>query len=127
ERRERDLNPRCFRTSDFESDTIGHSDIPPETSVISSKNAPSSVAQTSGFPQGCHQTCRPPSRGLWPDCRTPRISDTGGSEGRRPLWIGKKAGRHPSDRGHGPDSSGTAPPRIADTADSGRTPPPAHW
>jgi hypothetical protein len=30
-RRVRDLNPRCFRTSDFESDTIGHSDNSPET------------------------------------------------------------------------------------------------
>src|SRR5215211_1409494 len=29
-RRRRDLNPRCLRKSDFESDTIGHSDTPPE-------------------------------------------------------------------------------------------------
>ena len=30
-RTRRDLNPRCFRTSDFESDTIGHSDTPPKS------------------------------------------------------------------------------------------------
>ena len=32
------MNPRCFRTSDFESDTIGHSDTPPEHRFIDSSD-----------------------------------------------------------------------------------------
>ena len=30
------MNPRCFRKSDFESDTIGHSDTPPELLIARS-------------------------------------------------------------------------------------------
>jgi hypothetical protein len=50
----RDLNPRCFRTSDFESDTIGHSDTCPKTQPLyvgprrsSAKNCERTAAHSS--------------------------------------------------------------------------------
>ena len=53
----RDLNPRCFRTSDFESDTIGHSDTCPKTSPGNTGSNPVRVGDQPLLPRRAISRC----------------------------------------------------------------------